>query len=63
MSGAAYMLLDAGFAALAAKFERDVLLAKVREMEARGSSQDQITLELRNMAITAAQDAINRSTS
>ena len=64
MSGL-YMLADALLGAVAAKIERDVLLGRVREMELKGSTPDQITEELRKMrdtAINAAQDEINRST-
>lgn len=63
MSGL-YMLADALLGAVAAKLERDVLLAKVRDMELKGSTPEQITVALRQMrddAIRAAQDEINRS--
>ena len=61
MSGL-YLLADALLGALAAKLERDVLLAKVRELEASGASPEAITDELRKMrdaAIAAAQTEIN----
>ena len=64
MSAGLYMLADALLGALAAKIERDVLLAKVKEMEAKGASPETMTAELRKMldeAIKAAQDEINRS--
>ena len=65
MSAGLYMLADALLGALAAKIERDVLLAKVKELEVSGASPERITEELRKMrdsAIAAAQDEINRST-
>lgn len=65
MSAGMYLLLDAAFGALAAKVERDVLLAKVKELELSGASPETITTELRIMrdqAIFKAQEEINRST-
>ena len=65
MSAGLYMLADALLGALAAKIERDVLLAKVKELEVSGASPETITTELRIMrdqAIFKAQDEINRST-
>lgn len=64
MSAGLYLLLDAAFGALAAKVERDALLAKVKELEVSGASPEKITEELRKMrdtAIAAAQDEINRA--
>ncbi len=63
MSGI-YLLADALLSALAAKLERDVILAKVRELEAGGATLDEVTHALRKMrdeAIQKAQDEINRS--
>lgn len=63
MSGL-YMLADALLGAVAAKIERDVLLARVREMESKGLGVGQIIEEIRKMrdeAIQKAQDEINRA--
>ena len=63
MSAGVYMLADALLGALAAKIERDVLLATVKQMEAKGASPEQITDELKRMrdnAIQLAQEEINR---
>lgn len=57
MSGM-YMLADALLGALAAKLERDVILAKIQDLEAKGATPEQLTDELRKMrdeAITKAQ--------
>ena len=65
MNPGLYMLADALLGALAAKIERDVLLAKVRELEAKGLSAEQLTEELRKMrdeAINKAQADINAAT-
>ena len=62
MSAGLYMLADALLGALAAKLERDVLLSKVRDLEASGASPEAITDELRKMrdaAIQAAQKEID----
>ena len=63
MSGL-YMLADALLGALSAKLERDVLLAKVRELEGKGATVDQITVAIRQMeteALQKAQQEIDRA--
>ena len=64
MSAGIYLLLDAAFSALSMKLERDIILAKVRELELQGATPEQITQALRGMrdeAILKAQDEINRA--
>ena len=64
MSAGIYMVLDAAFSALSAKFERDAILAKVKEAEANGATPEQIVASLKAMrdeAIAAAQDVIDKS--
>ena len=64
MSAGIYLLLDAAFSALSMKLERDVILAKVRELELQGATPEQITQALRGMrdeAISKAQEEINRA--
>lgn len=60
MSGL-YLLADALISGLEAKLERDAILAKVRDMEAKGASLEQITTSLRQMrddAIKQAEEAL-----
>ena len=62
MSAGLYQLADVLLGALAAKIERDILLAKVQELEAKGATPEQLTDELRKMrdeAIAKAQAEIN----
>ena len=61
MSAGIALVVDAAFALLEAKFERDIILAKIREREAAGDSNEQITLfikALRDEAIKRAEDAV-----
>ena len=64
MSAGMYLVLDAAFSALSAKFERDAILAKVKEQELKGATPEQIVASLKAMrdeAIAAAQAAIDKS--
>jgi hypothetical protein len=59
-----YLVVDAAFSLLSAKFERDAILARVKEREAQGATPEQIVADLRTMrdeAIAKAQDTINRA--
>ena len=63
MNGGIYLVVDAALSLLAAKFERDAIIARVREKEAAGATPEEITADLKAMrdeAIAKAQDAINR---
>lgn len=63
MSGL-YLLADALLSALAVKLERDVVLAKVKEVESAGGTPADIARAIRKMvdeAAKEAQDEINRS--
>jgi hypothetical protein len=64
MNGGIYLVVDAALSLLAAKFERDAIIARVREKEAAGATPEEITADLKAMrdeAIAKAQDAINRA--
>lgn len=59
-----YAVVDAAFSALAAKFERDAILAKIKDEESKGATAEQIAesiTRMRDEAITNAQDAINKA--
>ena len=65
MSAGLYMLADALLSALAVKLERDVVLARVKELESAGATPADIARAIRKMVDEAekeSQDAINRST-
>lgn len=57
-------LLELGFQLLSLKVEHDAIVGRVREMEAAGASQDEISAaleQMRDQALAAAQRAIDEA--
>ena len=66
MSAGLYMLADALLTALSAKLERDVVLARVKDLESAGATPADIARAIRKMVDEAekqSQDEINRTPS
>jgi hypothetical protein len=59
-----FKLVDLALNAVAIGLERDLIVSKVKEMEANGSTPQQVAdalKDMRDQAILKAQDAINQA--
>jgi fatty acid-binding protein DegV len=59
-----FKLVDLALNAVAIGLERDLIVSKVKEMEANGSTPQQVAdalKDMRDQAILRAQDAINQA--